>query len=87
MDYYEVTSPVMKFDFLQKLLGIANTLNFPIEMMDIKGAYLNSDINKGIYMNQPDGFDDGSGCVLKLNGHSMDSRKWEGLGTNGSMIC
>ena len=35
-------------------------------MMDIKGAYLNSDLNKEIYMCQPDGFDDGSGHVLKL---------------------
>ena len=51
-------------------------------MMDIKGAYLNSDLNEEIYMCQPDGFDDGLGCVLKL-----DSSKQEGLGTNGSVIC
>jgi len=61
MDYFEVTSPVVKFDSLRMLLAIANHLNWEIEMMDIKGAYINSALNKEIYMHQPEGFDDGSG--------------------------
>ena len=35
-------------------------------MMDVKGACLNSDLNKETYMCQPEGFDNGSGCILKL---------------------
>ena len=66
MDYYEVTSPVVKFDSLCILISIANALNWEIHMMDIKGAYLNSDLNEKIYMHQPEGFDDTSGQVLKL---------------------
>ena len=66
MDYYKVTSPVIKFDSLRVLLSIANHMNWEIHMMDIKGAYLNSDLNKEIYMCQPEGFDDGSRCVLRL---------------------
>ena len=61
MDYYEVTSPVVKFDLLHILLSIANALNWEIHMMDVKGAYLNSDLDEEIYMCQPEGFDDASG--------------------------
>ena len=61
MDYYEITSPVVKFDSLRILLAIANALDWEIEMMDVKGAYLNSDLKEEIYMRQPDGFDDGTG--------------------------
>ena len=50
MDYFDVTSPVVRFDFLWLLLAIANTLNWEIEMMDIKGTYLNLDLQEEIYM-------------------------------------
>ena len=66
MDYYDITSPVVKFDSLHVLLAIANTLNWEIEMMDVKGGYLHSMLEEEIYMRQPDRFNDGSGWVLKL---------------------
>ena len=66
MDYYDITSPVVKFDSLHILLAIANTLNWEIEMMDVKGGYLHSMLEEEIYMRQPDRFNDGSGWVLKL---------------------
>jgi len=34
--------------------------------MDVKGAYLNSKIKEELYMNQPEGYDDGSGRVCRL---------------------
>ena len=63
MDYYEIMSPIVKFDSLWVLLAIANTLNWEIKMMDVKGAYLNSMLQEEIYMHPPDGFNDGSGQV------------------------
>ena len=36
-------------------------------MMDVIGAYLNSELEEEIYMKQPEGFNDGSGRVLKLH--------------------
>ena len=67
MDYYEITSPVIKFDLLQTLLTIRNAVDWEIKMIDVKGAYLNLDLNEEIYMQQPEGFNDGTGPVLKLN--------------------
>ena len=66
MDYYDITSPVVKFDSIRTILTMANHLDWEIEMMDVKGAYLNSELDEEIYMAQPDHFNDGSGCVLKL---------------------
>ena len=80
MDYYDITSPVVKFDSLRILLAIANTLNWEIEMMDIKGGYLHSMLEEEIYMHQPDRFNDGSGRVLKLRqalyGLKQSGRTW-----------
>ena len=48
MDYYDITSPIVKFDSLCILLAIANTLDWEIEMMDIKGGYLHSMLEEEI---------------------------------------
>ena len=67
MDYLDVTSLVVKLDSLRLILTIAIQKGWEIEMMDVKGAYLNSTLDEEIYMHQPDRFDDKSGCVLKLH--------------------
>jgi hypothetical protein len=46
MDYYDITSPVVKFDSLHVLLAIANALDWEIKMTDVKGAYLNSNLER-----------------------------------------
>ena len=65
MDYFDVTSPVVKLDSLQLILAIAIQKGWKIKMMDVKGAYLNSTLDEEIYMRQPDGFDDKLGRILK----------------------
>ena len=64
MDYFDTTAPIVKFNSLQLLLAIGNALNWEIEMMDIKSAFVNSNLDEEIYMRQPEGFNDGSSCVL-----------------------
>ena len=61
MDYFEVTAPIVKFDSLQLLLAIGNSLNWEFKMMDIKSTFVNSDLDKEIYMQQPEGFNDRMG--------------------------
>jgi hypothetical protein len=50
--------------------------------MDVKGAYLNSNLKEKVYMHQPEGFDDGTRRVclliktiygLKQSGHEWNN--------------
>src|SRR5882724_8420876 len=38
MDYYDITSLVVKFDSIRTILAVANHFDWEIEMMDVKGA-------------------------------------------------
>ena len=50
MDYFDIMAPVIKFYSPQTLLAIGNALNWEIEMVDIKSAFVNSDLNeKNLY--------------------------------------
>ena len=80
MDYFDITAPVVKFDSLRTLLAIGNALDWEIEMMDAKSAFVNSDLDEEIYMRQPDGFNDRSNRVLRLHkalyGLKQAGRAW-----------
>ena len=67
MDYFDITAPVVKFNSLRVLLAIGNTLDWEIKMLDVKSAFVNSNLDEEIYMRQPDGFNDGSNRVLRLH--------------------
>ncbi len=45
------------------LCAIATMTDLKIAQMDIKGVYLNGKLNEEIYMQQPDGFNDGTGHI------------------------
>ena len=64
MDYFNITAPVVKFNSLRLLLAISKALDWEIEMMDVKSAFVNSNLDEEIYMRQPEGFNDGSSHVL-----------------------
>ena len=48
--------------------------------MDIKGAYLNGYLSEQVYMKQPDGYKDGTGCICYLKktlyGLKQARHKW-----------
>ena len=49
------------------LFAIAAAYDLEIEQMDVKIAFLYSDVDTDIFIHQPISFDDGSGRVCKLN--------------------
>jgi len=79
-DYLEMHSPVVRLETIQAILAIAPTQKLHIQQMDIKGAYLNGTLKERVYMQQPEGFADGSGrvCLLikTLYGLKQAGRKW-----------
>ncbi|KAK1695764.1 hypothetical protein QYE76_012461 [Lolium multiflorum] len=76
VDYDETFSPVAKLKSVRILLAIAAFFDYEIWQMDVKTAFLNSDIEEELYMVQPKGFVDPknadmSGYVFILNGAAV----------------
>ena len=55
-DYEETFSPVAMLKSIRILLSIMKHLNYKIWQMDVKTTFLNGDLEKMMYMMQPNGF-------------------------------
>ncbi|CAI7829620.1 unnamed protein product [Closterium sp. NIES-54] len=80
VDYKELFAPVVKPTTLRTLLARAAMKGWVVKQMDVTTAFLNGVLEEAIFMAQPEGFDDGSGRVLKLkkafNGLKQAPRQW-----------
>ena len=56
VNYEETFSPVAILKFIRTLLFIAAYYDYEIWQMDVKTAFLNDNLDKSIYIVQPDGF-------------------------------
>ena len=65
-DSDQMFSPVVQLETIQAILAIVPSKQVKICQMDIKGAYLNGNLQENVYMHQPEGYDDGSGRVCLL---------------------
>ena len=65
-DYLETHSLVICLETIQVILAIAPTEKLHIQQMDVKGMYLNGIFRKCIYMWQPKGYSNGTGCICLL---------------------
>ena len=59
----ETFAPVAKLNIVQVLLSIAINNDCPLHSLDIKNAFLNSDLNEEVYMDIPPGFKDGKNKI------------------------
>ncbi|CAI7878322.1 unnamed protein product [Closterium sp. NIES-54] len=79
-DFDEIFAPVGKGTTLRVMLGMAANCGWRIKQMDITTAFLNGIILEELYMQQPEGLDDGSGrvCWLKkaIYGLKQAPRAW-----------
>jgi hypothetical protein len=66
LDYDETFSLVVHFETIRALLAMVPSKRLRVQQLDVKGAYLNRKLTQPIYMEQPIGFDDGSGLVCLL---------------------
>ncbi|CAI7883734.1 unnamed protein product [Closterium sp. NIES-54] len=65
-DYDETYSPVSSYVTLRIFLSIVAILELNLMQLDMKNAFLQSKLDRVLYMHQPDYFDDGTGRVCKL---------------------
>ena len=85
IDYDEIFSPVLRFETLRFLLTLGAVKDYEIHQMDVKTAFLNGEIDKPIYMEQPEGYakenQEHLVCLLKksLYGLKQAPRIWNKL--------
>ena len=60
-NYMEKFLPVVRMDTLHPILALVPMQNLKVQQMDVKGAYLNGTLHETIYMQQPEGCEDGMG--------------------------
>ncbi|CAI7899588.1 unnamed protein product [Closterium sp. NIES-54] len=80
VEFKDFFSPVLKPTTLRTLLTGATIKGWVVKQMDVTTAFLNGVLEEEIFMAQPEGFDDGSGRVLKLKkalyGMKQAPRQW-----------
>jgi hypothetical protein len=80
IDFQDTYSPVVKYETIRILLSIAAVRKLNLTQFDVKTAFLYGTITEELYMEQPEGFNDGSGRVCKLNkslyGLKQSPRAW-----------
>lgn len=82
IDYNEIFSPVVKHVSIRFMLSVVVNLDFELEQMDVKTAFLHGTLEEKILMTQPEGFikpgDENKVCVLRksLYGLKQSPRRW-----------
>jgi reverse transcriptase-like protein len=80
IDYFETFASVVKPMSYKALFAIAAAYDLEIEQMDVTTAFLYGDIDTEVYVEQPHGYEDGTGraCLLKkaLYGLKQSPRIW-----------
>lgn len=80
IDYNETYSPVVRYASIRYLFALAAKLDLDIRQMDAVTAFLNGKLNEIIYMEQPEGFHDGTNRYCKLHksiyGLKQSSKVW-----------
>lgn len=78
-DYEEIYSPVVRYTTIRYLFALAARYGLEIDQMDAVSAFLQGEIDRDIYMQQPDEYKQGSQvCMLhkSIYGLKQASRLW-----------
>lgn len=67
LDYDQTYAPVVRYSTIRFLVAVAAKQSLNIHQMDAVSAFLQGDIFEKIYLDQPEGMEDGTGRVCKLN--------------------
>jgi hypothetical protein len=83
VDFFETYAPVVRAETVRVLLSLAATKDWEVRQFDVKTAFLYGPLEEEVYLEQPEGFNDGTGkvCQLKkgLYGLKQSPRQWNGV--------
>lgn len=65
-NYWETYAPVVKSSTIRLLIASAVESGMKIGQLDVRNAYVKSELKECVYMRQPPGFEKGRGLVCKL---------------------
>lgn len=86
VNYFDTYAPVVRNSTVRMLMALAVENDYYIDQIDVKNAYINSDLHETIYMKQPEGFNKGTDLVCKLNkslyGLKQSGYEWNRLFNN-----
>jgi len=73
VDYGQTFNPVVRASSIRALISVAASQNMVLTQFDVSTAFLYGELEEEIYMQQPEGFNDGSGrvCGLKRSLYSL----------------
>jgi hypothetical protein len=66
IDYDVTFSPVARYDTDGTLLAVATSKNMKLKQFEVKTAFLYGELEEEVCLEQPEGFDYGSGRVCRL---------------------
>ena len=66
VDYDETYAPVPKFVTFRMLMALAAVEDFEIDQMDVVTAFLHPELDKEVYMEQPEGYTKSNFMVCRL---------------------
>jgi len=83
MVHFETFSPVARLNTIKILFSIAVNLSWPLFQLDVKNAFLYSDLKEEIYMEQPPEYvaqGENKVCHLRkaIYGLKQNPREWFG---------
>ena len=87
LDYHETFSPVMRYKSMRLLLSLVANRDMELKQMDVCTAFLYAPIEEEVYMQQPEGYEEGGPqLVCKLNktiyGTKQANREWNKMINN-----
>lgn len=80
VDFFETFAPVVRYESVRCILSLAAANRMTVKQFDVKTAFLNGDLNEDVFIAQPDGYQDRTDRVCKLQkslyGLKQSPRMW-----------